>query len=407
MSTPDGLEAQLSQLQTTLSQLWLRMRQDDPPPDDVVVLGTVYPNSSVTSPAVAAAVAARVWCTYRSGFEPIERSPDGPGPLTFVRLVLLSGSAGALFSPHAFTSDVGWGCMIRTLQLLLANALLALGGAEGRADNLLLLFGDTYDCPFSLHNFIRAASELPLQVKPGEWFGPSAASLSIKRLCARAGEPRLRVHVSESGDLYGDEMAALFARAEPVLVLFPIRLGIDRVNAIYYPSLFQLLAVRQAVGIAGGKPLSLYYFFGYLGADLLYLDPHNVQPVSGSPDTYHTPRCSTLPIASLDPSMLVGVLLHDAADYADFQHTLTAAHSKIVHFHEHSRRRRSVTGEDYVKVSAAEFDAAAADDFVDLGDDFSDASVDADASVGSLAKYDIVECPASEEEPQADLLAIH
>lgn len=414
MSQDEGnFEVLLQQIQSTFTQLWLRMTGPEaaPPQGEVVILGKRY-NSDINSAEIASAINSRIWCTYRSGFEPISRDENGPAPLMFLRSMLFSGSPNAtaqgLMNPGAFSTDVGWGCMIRTSQLLLANTFqsLLLGDYTYKEDSepevalveILLLFGDTYECPFSLHNFIRAASELPLQVKPGEWFGPSAASLSIKRLCIKANAalnvPRLLVHISESCDMYDDEMHAQFEHKLPVLVLFPIRLGIDRVNAIYHPSLFQLLALKQSVGIAGGKPSSSYYFFGSVGENLLYLDPHNLQPVSPNAGTYHTSRCQTLPISALDPSMLVGVLLHNEADYADFKEQMKEGANKIVHFHERSKRRNSTTGEDYVKVSSSQVEDT--DDFVDIGDEISDEVLahEAEASMSdSFSKYDIVERP--------------
>lgn len=68
----------------------------------------------------------RIWMTYRSGFEPIPRSqdPKATAAMSFrVRMQNLAQSA--------FTSDAGFGCMIRSAQCILANALLELRLGRG------------------------------------------------------------------------------------------------------------------------------------------------------------------------------------------------------------------------------------------------------------------------------------
>ena len=172
----------------------------------------------------------RIWLTYRSQF---------PVPIKDGRLADLSDSTssgsggnselGEDVSPtvmksrpwnwvgvgggeRTWTSDSGWGCMLRTGQSLLANALIHVHLGRGMyslfsffieywliliidwrrppypvhtADyatyvQILTWFFDTpaQEAPFSVHRMALAGKELGTDV--GQWFGPSVAAGAIK-----------------------------------------------------------------------------------------------------------------------------------------------------------------------------------------------------------------------------------
>lgn len=74
----------------------------------------------------------RIWITYRSNFPPIPRTQPktdeqdaGPSLTLNVRL------RSQLLESRGFTSDTGWGCMIRSGQSLLATALSILRFGRG------------------------------------------------------------------------------------------------------------------------------------------------------------------------------------------------------------------------------------------------------------------------------------
>ncbi|EPQ61373.1 hypothetical protein GLOTRDRAFT_69761 [Gloeophyllum trabeum ATCC 11539] len=223
----------------------------------------------------------RIWLTYRSQFAPIR------------------GEKG-------WTSDAGWGCMLRTGQSLLANALLhQLLGRDWRrppapvytADyatyvRLITWFLDSPSplCPFSVHRMALAGKELGKDV--GQWFGPSTAAGAIKTLVHAFPDANLGVAVAVDSVVYQtDVYAASHGQLgsprrsprtswghRPVLVLVGIRLGLEGVNPIYYDAIKTLYTFPQSVGIAGGRPSSSYYFVGSQADNLFYLDPHHARP---------------------------------------------------------------------------------------------------------------------------------
>lgn len=103
------------------------------------------------------------WLTYRSHFPPLKFSE--------------------------VTSDMGWGCMVRSGQMMLARTLVSLVlGRDWRLSRrtdsvhttLLGWFLDRPGAahPYSIHNIMQVAACLNLM--PGEWFGPSTISRVLK-----------------------------------------------------------------------------------------------------------------------------------------------------------------------------------------------------------------------------------
>ena len=123
----------------------------------------------------------------------------------------------------------------------------------------------------------------------------------------------------------------------PVLLIIPLRLGLDSVNHVYIDALKYFLAQKDCVGIMGGKPnqvsfkkifkiflliyFKAHYFVGCQETVdttwLLYLDPHTTQPYKLDEHfdaTLHTSQMCWMRAERIDPSLAVGFLFdtHDA-----------------------------------------------------------------------------------------------
>ncbi|GAA5958806.1 hypothetical protein JCM3765_006042 [Sporobolomyces pararoseus] len=274
--------------------------------------------------------------TYRSNFVPIPCSPSKGsttsamhGMFNSLSLSIGRGGSSARDSnrgggseENGLSSDTGWGCMLRTGQSLLANALVTAHlGRDWRRPlplsplpspsphgqpappastaatlppsyptytRILSLFLDTpsRSSPFSVHKFALEGQRLGKSV--GEWFGPSTAAGAIKKLVNDFEPAGMKVVSCVDGTLYENEVVAASTRDTKwdtkVLVLINLRLGIDGVNPIYHEAIKGIFRIPQSVGIAGGRPSSSYYFVGSQANSLFYIDPHHPRPAISTID---------------------------------------------------------------------------------------------------------------------------
>ena len=280
--------------------------------------------------------------TYRTRFTPIQRSENGPSPMNFQRFLRdnpLNSIENLVSNPDCFTTDIGWGCMIRTGQSLLGNAIQDANFGRNinfnddknvdetvllNRDEIISWFEDNDEAPFSLHNFVKKGSEFS-NMMPGQWFGPAATSTSIKELIEdfpQCGINECIISVS-SGDIFQDTVEKIFEKKEDskILFLLGVKLGLTSMNIEYADDIFTLLSNKYTVGIAGGRPSSSLYFFGYQGNELLYFDPHYPQPCLEQ--TTHATCTSTdygrLKVTDIDPSMLIGILIDGIDNWNEFK----------------------------------------------------------------------------------------
>ncbi|KAJ2925397.1 hypothetical protein H1R20_g11678, partial [Candolleomyces eurysporus] len=254
-----------------------------------------------------------IWLTYRSNFpsplkdEKLEDLPDiksgqfdGGTKIPSTKPRWKSGETG-------LSSDSGLGCMIRTGQSLLANALIHVQlGRDWRKPShpvltsryatyvqILTWFLDTPEAPFSIHRMALAGKELGVPV--GQWFGPSVAAGALKMLVddyplAGIGIAIAAGHgVVYQTDVYAASHASPLETGSnksprtwgdrPVLVLIDTKLGSWNVSIRpICDTLKALFTFPQSVGIANGRPSSSYHFVASQADELFYLDPHFSRP---------------------------------------------------------------------------------------------------------------------------------
>lgn len=222
------------------------------------------------------AVSRFFWITYRYDFSPINGT--------------------------AFTSDAGWGCMIRSGQMLAASAIASTVLGETRKEHgsftvakqsylfvewleqaidpyirkfVISNFLDETKSPLSLHNIIMQGVKMGKAV--GEWHAPSITAHCINNLINEKLTIGLRSYCVMDMTVDISVITKLLDGAK-VLIWLPMRLGVDSLNPIYLNAIKKLLKMPQSLGIAGGRPNSSLYFIGYSDEALLYLDPHYCRP---------------------------------------------------------------------------------------------------------------------------------
>lgn len=73
----------------------------------------------------------------------------------------------------------------------------------------------------------------------GSWFGPQTIS-NVLNLLMKDFKSKLCIYTAENGVIYKESLMEAFKEkdATACLCLIPLRLGVERLNPLYYPALF-------------------------------------------------------------------------------------------------------------------------------------------------------------------------
>ncbi|XP_069474226.1 cysteine protease ATG4B isoform X2 [Ambystoma mexicanum] len=258
------------------------------------------------------------------------------------------------------TSDAGWGCMLRCGQMIFAQALVCrhLGREwRWRKDcrekdgyfNVLNAFIDKKDSCYSIHQIAQMGVGEGKSI--GQWYGPNTVAQVLKKLTLFDSWSHLTVHIAMDNTVVIDVIKRMCAQDhpcdvvgtpnngfvcegdmdmvlkwKPLVLLIPLRLGLSEINKGYIETLKHCLMLPQSLGVIGGKPNSAHYFIGYVGEELIYLDPHTTQPMVElsedgliSDDSFHCqhPPCR-MQISELDPSIAVGFFCNTERDFDEW-----------------------------------------------------------------------------------------
>lgn len=333
----------------------------------------------------------RIWMTYRKDFPAMKSDIKTSSPL---------GSGSSVIN---YTSDCGWGCMIRSGQMLLAQALVAhFLGRSWRYDIESQLFSTTEDhihrkiirwfgdqrsrnSPFSIHKMVELGKKNGKKI--GEWYSPGNIAHVLKEAVKLASKENIdlasfHVYVAVDCTIYNqdifDECYSQENQTVPwqqsssssqqqqnqkkssptkqkkittwkhLILLIPLRLGQDKLNPIYGECIKAMLSLEWCIGIIGGRPKHSLYFIGYQEDKLIHLDPHYCQDVvdvnmENFPlSSFHCRSARKMKISKMDPSCCIGFYIPSRTEYDRFQKTIHPYLQPIINFNERQQKSSAV-----------------------------------------------------------------
>ena len=209
------------------------------------------------------------------------------------------------------TSDKGWGCCYRSGQGLIASYLMKYSSANpqdffNKFNNrqLLSLFEDNENAPFSIHNLTKTCKDL-FDIAPGTWAKPSQLCSAIVTIFKQFGFDVLATLDSNIKPNALDEISTY-----PLLFLCPLMLGMKVIDQKYNQFLIDVFHRKEFLGIVSGYSAFSYFFVGMTDENnLIYFDPHVTRNAVLSSENYSdffSQPAHAMQLQSLNPSILIG-----------------------------------------------------------------------------------------------------
>lgn len=240
---------------------WSQQRFSLPPTEEVYLLGRRYYEEG---DKFLADWQSRFLFTYRSGFSKLPNT--------------------------TISSDQGWGCSLRVVQMLLAQAFSSVifgrdwrSTEEGNPKERELvkeLFLDSPESTFSLHRMCEMGERM-LNKQTGMWYGPTTAARVAHMVLEDQPNKQLQTCLFADGVFNPVKVQELFAeRPVPVLILLCTKLGEgEELQEFYFPTIRKVFSLPWFQGLCSGdSATSAHYFVAASEKSLYYLDPHTVRP---------------------------------------------------------------------------------------------------------------------------------
>lgn len=240
-------------------------------------------------------------CTYRHGFLPVE----------------------------GYTDDCGWGCTIRSAQMLFANFLKFKLKMNMR--DITNLISDFPENPLSIQNICKSGRKM-FDKGAGEWYSPSQAISAISDCLSKIHDNEYKFKNVHEFDL--NTKIEIY----PTLLTLSTRLGPDEIGQMYFKDVKNFMKSPYSCGFVGGKKTSSYFFGGITEKDeITYLDPHEVRKTNDK-----SFECKRIPsvtkLEHINPTIVFAFYLKTSQDfeivYKEFHQLFQAMQQTSVSFEE-------------------------------------------------------------------------
>uniref|UniRef100_A0AC34PW18 Cysteine protease n=1 Tax=Panagrolaimus sp. JU765 TaxID=591449 RepID=A0AC34PW18_9BILA len=185
----------------------------------------------------------RIWLTYRRDFSALGNTQK--------------------------TTDCGWGCMLRSAQMMIAQALtvLHLGRAYRLTEktnevlrSIIKLFEDIPDSELGIHKLISIIGDDAV----GQWFSPSRAMASLRDVISESTNDFLKdveVYLTVDNCIFLNEVEELSKGwTKAIILVVCVRLGTKKVNECYINHIRAIFSFECSLGAIGGRPKHSVYF---------------------------------------------------------------------------------------------------------------------------------------------------
>ena len=280
-----------------------------------------------------------------------------------------------------YTSDCGWGCMIRSSQMLFARAIYKIfkktKSIEDSLKSTLYYFLDNplneNELPIYLNDYyqkIKSELNLNSQIKKkifspfsiknicsigeiygktcGEWFSdvnlphifdiinlnmnviPNLKVINftscvlLKNLIEKCFKiPNSIITVGNNNLEYINFNDEQYILENSGLIFISVRLGIYNISEEYYFAMKKLYSCKEFLGFVGGKNNAASYFIGFNEKNMIYLDPHYSQDSIVPPiddnniKSYSVTNLYQIPFENLQPAFTMGFLFTNILEFND------------------------------------------------------------------------------------------